>query len=257
MNFIRYDSKERIALITLDRPDNRNALNAQMIGELHSAFERAEKEQTAKVIVLRANGTVFSAGADLEYLLELQRNSLEDNLEDSRNLKDLLLRIRNCPRVVIAQVQGHAIAGGCGLVSVCDLVFSASGARFGYTECKIGFVPALVAGFLCQRIGEGRARELLLTGSLIDAETARSYGLVNYIAEADQLEAETLALARRLVKETSAGSITYTKQLLAATLGLPMEEGMEIAAALNARARLGDDFKKGVQAFLAKDKPRW
>src|SRR5690606_39506988 len=125
--FIRYDSKERIALITLDRADKRNALNAQMIGELHSAFERAEKEQAAKVIVLRANGTVFSAGADLEYLLELQRNSLEDNLEDSRNLKDLLLRIRNCPRVVIAQVQGHAIAGGCGLVSVCDLVFSASG----------------------------------------------------------------------------------------------------------------------------------
>lgn len=255
--FIRYQSQERVASITLNRPEKKNALNPLMIGELTDAFEEAGSEKTVKVILLKASGDVFSAGADLEYLMELQQNSYEENLADSRRLKDLLLQIRNCPKTVIAQVQGHAIAGGCGLVTACDLVYSAPGARFGYTECRIGFVPALVAGFLLQRTGEGKARELLLSGELITAEEAKLYGLVNYVSAEGQLEEETGALALKLVRETSAASIAYTKELLAPVSGMSLEQELDRAAELNASARMGEDFRKGIQAFLAKEKPTW
>lgn len=256
-SFIQYRQQEKLARIRLNRPEKRNALNRGMIAELGAAFETAAAAPGVKVILLEASGEVFSAGADLEYLLELQRNSNEENLADSRRLKALFLQIYTCPKLVIAQVQGHAIAGGCGLVTVCDLVYSEPEARFGYTECKIGFVPALVAGFLLRRTGEGKARELLLSGSLITAREAQSYGLVNYISAPGQLEQEAGELAEKLATETSGASVAYTKELLATLGGMPLGEGLELAAGLNAKARQGEDFKKGIQAFLNKENPRW
>src|SRR5690606_1323911 len=149
------------------------------------------------------------AGADLQYLLELRENSPSENLADSQRLKELFLQISTCRKRVIAQVQGPAVAGGCGLVTVCDLVFSVPEAVFGYTENKIGFVPALVAPFLLQRIGSSRTRELLLTGTLIPAKTAEEYGLVNFISPEDRLEEEVRSYARKLAAETSAASTAF------------------------------------------------
>lgn len=255
--FIQYHSEDRIAFITLNRPQKRNALNAGMIEELQEAFGEAAKEVQVKVVILKASGEVFSAGADLEYLLELQQNSYAENLADSRRLKDLFLQIRSCPKIVLAQVQGHAIAGGCGLVTACDLVYSDPQARFGYTECRIGFVPALVAGFLLQKTGEGKTRELLLTGELITAEQAKACGLVNYICREGKLEDEAQAFAKKLASETSGASIAYTKELLSALSGMSLSQGLELAAELNARARMGEDFRKGIRAFLSKEKPQW
>lgn len=255
--FIRYQTGERIAFITMDRAEKRNALNAQMVNELRTAFDRAAAGADVKVIVLKASGKAFSAGADLEYLLQLQHNTREENLADSRRLMELFLRIRTCPKAVIAQVQGPAVAGGCGLVTACDLVFSVPEARFGYTENKIGFVPALVAGFLLHKTGEGRARELLLSGELISAEKAREYGLVNFITAGELLDEEVRTYAGKLAEETSAASIAYTKELLAALPGMSLRQGLELAAGINANARSGEDFRKGIQAFLAKEKPRW
>lgn len=255
--FIQYQAKERIGSITLDRPEKRNALNAGMIAELKAAFDLAANDNQVKVIILNASGEVFSAGADLEYLLTLQQNSPEENLADSHRLKDLFLQIYTCPKIVIAQVQGHAIAGGCGLVTACDLVYSAPGARFGYTECRIGFVPAVVAGFLLKKTGEGKARELLLSGKLITAEYAKNIGLVNYISGEGKLEDEAEEFALKLAKETSGASIAYTKDLLATISGMPLREGLDLAAALNAEARTSEDFKKGIRGFLSKEKVQW
>lgn len=254
---IQYHIQQRIAYLTLNRPEKRNALNAGMVEELKTAFRKAETDSLVKVIVLKASGTVFSAGADLEYLRELQQNSHEENLADSHRLKALFLQIYTCPKMVIAQVQGHAIAGGCGLVTACDLAFSVPEALFGYTENRIGFVPALVAPLLLQKTGGGKARQLLLTGELISAEKAQDYGMINFIEEGGRLGEAVEAFARKMVAETSGSSVGLTKKLLAGLRGMPLEQGMDFAAGLNADARQGDDFRKGLQAFLDKEKPRW
>src|SRR3546814_776955 len=200
LRFIRYQITERIAFVTLNRPEKRNALNADMVEELKQACTNAAGDEQVKVIVLKAEGKAFCAGADLEYLMERQENSPMENLTDSQRLKDLFLKISTCPKAVIAQVQGAAVAGGCGLITVCDLVFSVPEAVFGYTENKIGFVPALVAPFLLQRAGGARTRELLLSGNLIPAETAREYGLVNFLSPMGSLEEEVRSYALKLAR---------------------------------------------------------
>ncbi len=147
MDIVLYEVKERIGYLTLNRPEKRNALNFELVAALKEAFTRAENDPGVKVVVLRANGEAFCAGADLAYLQQLQQFSFEENLADSNHLKDLFLMIYQLKKVVIAQVQGHALAGGCGLATVCDFVFAVPEAKFGYTEVKIGFIPALVLVF--------------------------------------------------------------------------------------------------------------
>ncbi|HWA36104.1 MAG TPA: enoyl-CoA hydratase/isomerase family protein, partial [Cyclobacteriaceae bacterium] len=164
---VEYMVADRVGYITLNRPEKRNALNQEMVSELEAAFQKASSDDSAKVIVLRARGEAFCAGADLGYLQQLQKYSYEENLADSSHLKELFFLIYTLNKVVIAEVQGAALAGGCGLAAVCDFVFTVPEAKFGYTEVKIGFIPAIVTVFLLRKIGESRAKELLLSGSLI------------------------------------------------------------------------------------------
>ncbi|MBU1761115.1 MAG: enoyl-CoA hydratase/isomerase family protein, partial [Bacteroidetes bacterium] len=245
------------ASITLNRAEKRNALNSEVVKELIKAFETAEHDEQVKVIILKANGDVFSAGADLDYLKKLQSNSFEENLSDSNLLKKLFQQIYQQPKIVIAQVEGHAIAGGCGLASICDYIFSVPEARFGYTEVKIGFIPAIVAVFLVRRIGEGKAKELLFGGDLIDAEKAQNLGLINYIIDPNKIADEVKSFALKLCKSTSAQSIALTKQLLNNVQDLPLAEALEFASEMNAHARSTDDCKKGISAFLNKIKIEW
>lgn len=254
---VNYQVKDRIAEIILNRVDKRNALNSEVVIELSKAFNDAEHDENVKVIVLKANGEVFSAGADLDYLKKLQSNSFEENLADSNLLKKLFEQIYSQPKIVIAQVQGHAIAGGCGLASVCDFIFTIPQAKFGYTEVKIGFIPALVAIFLIRRIGEGKAKELLFNGDLIDATYAKEIGLINFISTEDKIEEEVLAYAHKLCKTTSAQSIALTKQLINNVQDLPLAEALEFAAEMNAHARSTNDCKNGINAFLNKKKIDW
>jgi methylglutaconyl-CoA hydratase len=257
MDFVLTSSHDRIAEIILNRPEKRNALNPQVVAELTEAFKRAEADQSVKVILLKANGPNFSAGADLAYLQQLQSHTFQENLKDSLQLKGLLWTIYNSGKPVIAQVEGHAIAGGCGLISACDIVFSVPEALFGYTEAKIGFVPALVASFLVRKIGEGRSRELLLNAELITAEHAHNYGLVNYIKEKSVIGSEVYKYAENMVETTSAESIKLTKALLSKVSSMTMEDSLIYAAKLNAEARLTEDCKKGIAAFLDKKQPKW
>ncbi|MBC8052444.1 MAG: enoyl-CoA hydratase/isomerase family protein [Sphingobacteriaceae bacterium] len=255
--FILFDIHKKIATITLYRPEKRNALNPQLIAEMTSAFKEAELSDEVKVVILKSSGDTFSAGADLAYLQQLQSNTYQQNLDDSIQLKLLFSAIYNLEKPVIAQVEGNAIAGGCGLVSVCDIVFAVPEAVFGYTEVKIGFVPAIVATFLINKIGEGRSRELLLSGELISAETAYQYGLVNFINEKSKIVDAVAAYAQMLILNTSSQSIKSTKALLAKIRHLSVDESLNYAARVNAEARLTDDCKKGIAAFLDKKHPKW
>ena len=255
--YIEYRQEERLAYITLNRPDKRNALSDKVVTELKTAFTLAEEDEGVKVIILNANGKVFSAGADLQYLQGLQTNTYEENLADSTHLMELFRHIYLHPKVVIAQVEGHAIAGGCGLATVCDFTFSVPEAKFGYTEVKIGFIPAIVMIFLVRKIGEANAKELLLTGKLIDAPEAVGKGLINKTIEANKIQEEVKAFALNLCGQASGESLKLTKQMLAKVQEMSLDDSLRYASEMNAQARAGEDCKKGISAFLNKEKLEW
>jgi methylglutaconyl-CoA hydratase len=256
-NQITTEISNRIGYITLNKPEKRNALNAEMVRDLKQALKTLADDDNAKVIVLRAEGKVFCSGADLGYLQSLQDFTYEENLEDSRNLKDLFHMIYTVPKVVIAEIQGHALAGGCGLATVCDFSFSVPEAKFGYTEVRIGFVPAIVKVFLLRKIGEGKAKELLLEAELIDAETAKNYGLINRVVEAKRLSTDVYEFAQKLIYQNSGQSMGMAKQMIAEVQEKSLEDGLEYAAEMNAKARGTEDCQKGIAAFLNKDKITW
>lgn len=256
-HYIQYNTKERVTYITLNRPEKRNAFNEQLVNELKQAFTTAEKDVNTKVVILNANGKVFSAGADLAYLQSLQSYSYEENLTDSNNLKELYEYIYSFKKVVIAQVEGHAIAGGCGLATVCDFTFSIPEIKFGYTEVRIGFVPAIVMVFLLKKIGELKTKELLLTGKLISAEGALEMGLINKIFSKETISEEVYGFAQELCTKTSGESLELTKKMIANIQSMNYSDAFNFAAEMNAKARASNDCKKGIASFLNKEKLNW
>jgi methylglutaconyl-CoA hydratase len=257
MSLVLYDVQDRIGFITLNRPQKRNALSHELVSELKDNFAKAEADASVKVIVLKANGEAFCAGADLAYLQQLQNFSYEENLADSNHLKELFLQIYQLKKVVIAQVQGHALAGGCGLATVCDFAYAVPEAKLGYTEVKIGFIPAIVLVFLLRKIGEQKAKQLLLSGDLITAEVAMNIGLINQVVPSEALGSTVLTLAHKLIKNNSAQSMELTKKMIGTVQTLPLNEALTYAAEMNAQARSTDDCKKGINAFLNKQEIVW
>ncbi|RNL52293.1 enoyl-CoA hydratase/isomerase family protein [Pedobacter jejuensis] len=254
---VLYSVADRIATITLNRPEKRNALNPNLIAELTNAFIRAEEDDLVKVVVLKANGGTFSAGADLEYLQQLQHNTFEENVADSNHLKRLFTTIYYLPKIVIAQVEGHAIAGGCGLATICDIVFATPESNFGYTEVKIGFVPAIVSCFLVQKVNETVAKEILLTGKTFPAEQALKYNLINFVTNSSEINQTVKEFALSLCTGSSGNSLMITKQLISQTTNPLLEKTLETAVQINARVRESDEFKKGIASFLNKEKINW
>ncbi|WP_296620666.1 enoyl-CoA hydratase-related protein [Marivirga sp.] len=257
MELTKIEIKDRIGYIILNRPEKRNALSYEFVGELKQAFAQLKEDDNAKVIVLRAEGKAFCAGADLAYIQGLQSNTYEENLEDSNHLKELFYQIYTYPKVVIAEIQGHALAGGCGLATVCDFSYTVPHAKFGYTEVKIGFIPAIVKVFLLRKIGEGKSKELLLSGKLYEAADAQKMGLVNEVVEAEKLSETVYEFAQQLIQNNSGQSMAFTKQMIAEVQEKGLEEGLQYAAEQNAKARASEDCKKGIAAFLNKETPSW
>lgn len=250
MEFVLTRKTGKVLEIILNRFDKRNALNSLFVQELTIAFLEADKDPEIRVIILKAKGKVFSAGADLEYLRQLQSNSLEANLEDSNQLKNLFKFIYLQKKIVIAQVEGHAIAGGCGLVTVCDFAFSVPEAMFGYTEVKIGFVPAIVMFFLLRKVGEAKARELLLTGKLVKADYMEKLGIINEIIEPDKIDDYVMAFAEQLSVETSANSIAATRTMIAEIQSYRPYDALNYAAEVNAKVRMHEECRRGIAGFL-------
>lgn len=254
---VMYEVRNRVAYIRMNRPEKRNALSPEMVQALRDAFARFRQDATAKVAVLSGEGKAFCAGADLAYLQTMQAFSYDENLQDSNNLKQLFLEIYLTPKLVIAQTHGYTLAGGCGLASVCDLVYAGTQTKFGYTESKLGFLPAIVSVFLVRKLGEAHVRELLLTGDQIDAEKAVRIGLAHQVFPEETLAQSVTEVAERLCRENSSQSVLLTKRMIAELQMMNLKEGLEYAAEMNARAREHDDFKKGVRSFLNKEKLSW
>lgn len=255
--FLAYSVANRVAYITLNRPEKRNALNDVLVRELTAACQAAEADGNVKVVVLRANGKAFCAGADLEYLQRMQSFTQDENLADSSALAGMFLQIYQSSKVYIAQIEGHAIAGGCGLASVCDFSFAVPEAKFGYTEVRIGFVPAIVAGFALRKMGETRTKELLLSGDLYTAEQVASYNLITKVVPAVDIQQHVQSFAERLCNEASAASLQLTKRLIGDVSSFSMADGVTFAARLNAIARGTDDCKRGIASFLNKEEIVW
>lgn len=257
MNYVNYKKDGRIAFITLNRPEKRNALNSEIVEELKEYFDKAETDKEIKIVILKAKGEAFCAGADLAYLQTLQNNTFEENLIDSGNLTTLYNKIYTHDKIVIAQVEGHAIAGGAGLATVCDFVFSVPETKYGYTEVAIGFIPAIVSVFLLRKIGESKAKELLLTGKIIDAQEAKNLGIFNFIIEKKDISKAVKDFADNLIKNASGESLKITKKLIAKVQGFELDKALKYASKQNAKARSTDDCKKGISAFLNKEKINW
>ncbi|WP_461790864.1 enoyl-CoA hydratase/isomerase family protein [Pedobacter sp.] len=256
-SLVLYQVEKRIAYLTLNRAEKRNAFNPDLVKQLTEALLKAQDDEKAKVIVLRAKGDVFSAGADLAYMQQLQHFSYEENVADSNNLKTLFETIRTLSKVVIAQVEGHAIAGGCGLATICDIIFAVPEAKFGYTEVKLGFVPAIVSCYLVQKVGETLAKKLLLSGDLFTAEEALKYNLITYVTKTEDICQNVENFALDLCNNASGNSLMLTKQLINQTTKTWLGECLTNAVDINAKTRESNDFKRGIGAFLAKEKINW
>lgn len=244
-----------VATITLSRPEKRNAISSAMLDEMPQALSEIEKSP-ARVAILTGAGKAFCSGMDLADLKALATNTAEENLEDSRRMVTMFYNIYTFPKPLIAAVNGAAIAGGCIVSTLCDFTLAVPGAKFGYTEVRIGFIPALVSVFLIRQIGEKRARDLLLTGRLFESEEAFQMGLVTEIVPAEKLLQRANDLASTLL-ENSPTSLMRTKALLHANAKDVLEKELEVAVRENAAIRSTKDFQEGLASFLEKRKPIW
>lgn len=249
---IKSEIKNNTAILTLNRPEKRNALHPFLVEQLKNKLVEFEKDNSVKSLIITGEGNTFCSGADLEYLQKISKNSTLENYEDSKSLAEMFLMIYEFPKPTIAAVNGSAIAGGCGLASVCDFIVAhPDKSKFGYTEVKIGFIPAIVSIFLIKKVGEGLAKQLLLEGETISGKRAYEIGFANYIAE-DVMD-ESLKLAEKL-NCNSIESLRLTKQMINTISNLSVKEAVNQCIGLNTISRSTDDFKNGINKFLSKDK---
>lgn len=253
---LRVHKNNGVLTLTLDRAEKRNALNATVMAELTGALESAASDATCRVVVLTGAGEAFCAGMDLGHLEALGAKTEQEHRDDSQQIARLLRTLYDLPKPTIAAVNGAAIAGGMGLATVCDFTLAVPEAKFGYTEVRIGFVPAIVSAYLREQIGDKRARDLLLTGRLIKADEAYALGLVTRVVPAAELMDEVTKLAGKLV-ENSPEAMTATKRLLSEQVRTRLDAAIALAVEANVRARATKDFKEGIRAFLEKRKPNW
>ena len=247
--------EDGVKTIMLNRPERRNAMTPEMQDELISAFEKAATGH-CRVVMLMGAGEAFCAGLDMVHLQAIASKSQSEHVADAERVSRLFRMLYQLPKPTIAVVHGAAIAGGAGLATMCDFTLAAPGVKFGFTEVKIGFVPALVSAFLFLQIGDKQARDLLLTGRLFPSEEAKELGLVNEVVPPEQLLLRASALAKTL-KANSPESIAATKRLMFEQNRAWLEAAIAHALTANAEARMMHDFREGVTAFLEKRKPVW
>ncbi|MGQ0612894.1 MAG: enoyl-CoA hydratase-related protein [Planctomycetaceae bacterium] len=241
--------------LTLNRPEKRNALGPELIEALAAALQDA-REAPVRCLALTGAGRHFSAGADLAALQAMSGAGHEANLADSRRLAALFASIAEHPLPLVAVVKGAALGGGAGLVAACDFAVAAEEAELGFTEVRVGFVPAIVLNFLLRTVGGRAARDLCLTGRRVPAREALSLGLLGAVAPAGELPALIARLGAELA-QASPEAVARTKQLFLELEARPLADGLDAAAEANAQARSTPDCKEGVAAFLQKRRPRW
>ena len=248
---ILYQAEKGIARITLNRPEKRNALDAELIGELAEALHNSSEDHALRMVLLTGAGKDFCSGADLAGLKSTSEASVLDNIADARVMADLFLKMRHHPCPIVAAVKGRALAGGCGLATAADLIVASESAQLGYPEVNIGFIPAMVMAILRRSVSEKRAFELIAMGEVISSQTAFEIGLVNRVFNDETFDIDVEAYASKVAAKPPA-AIKLSKTLLYHMDALPFEAAIESGVHLNAIARMTDDCKQGIERFLKK-----
>jgi methylglutaconyl-CoA hydratase len=254
MKTLRVDSTGQVATFRLARPEVRNALDEALISELSEAF--ATLGASTRVVVLAGEGESFCAGADAQWMKRSKAFTREENERDAATLASLLKAIDECPRPVIARVQGAALGGGAGLVSACDIVVAEEGAQFGFPEVRLGLIPAVISTFVLTRIGERSARRYFLTGERFGAVEAKAIGLVHEVTRPELLEGRIDELTREVLRG-GPQALAAAKQLIRDISGLPRDRAIEHAVRSIAGIRVSPEAQEGLSAFLEKRKPHW
>jgi len=254
---VETSTEKQVRTIRLNRPEKRNALNGELVAALHDALDDLEADEAVRAGILAGNGSAFSAGADLASLQEMQSATPRENERDSRRLAELFRRIYLHPTPIVAQVDGPAIGGGCGLAAVCDFSLVAPDVRLGFSEVRIGFVPAIVMVFVRRKLGETAARDLMLRGRLLSGKEAADHGLVTRSVSSEDLTQACRALGREIATKTSGTAVALTKRMLAQVPGMGLSEALDYAVQMNAHARGTEDCQAGIAAFLEDEAPPW
>ncbi|HLK19983.1 MAG TPA: enoyl-CoA hydratase-related protein [Bryobacteraceae bacterium] len=248
---ILYAVENGVAHLTLNRPEKRNALDAELISEVRHALRMAARDETVRAILIAGAGQDFCSGADLSGLEKTLNAGVLDHMSDARNMAELFLEMRHHPRPIVAAVRGRALAGGCGLATACDLVVAAESAKFGYPEVNIGFVPAMVMAILRRSLSEKRAFEMLASGDIIAAQTALDFDLINAVFADETFDIDVKAFVSQVASK-STSAVTLIKRLLYHIDAMPFGAAIEAGVETNAIARMTDDMKHGVEKFLKK-----
>jgi methylglutaconyl-CoA hydratase len=248
---ILYAVESGVARVTLNRPEKRNALDAEIIRELKDAVRESAADAEVRVVALAGEGADFCSGADLSGLERTAQAGVLDNMADARRMAELFVAMRRHPRPIVALVRGRALAGGCGLATACDLILASESAQFGYPEVNIGFIPAMVMAILRRSVSEKRAFELITTGEIFGAGRAFEIGLVNRLYDDAMFDSEAREFVSKLASK-SASAVSLSKNLLYHMDGMSFEAAIESGVQANAIARMTDDCKRGVERFLKK-----
>ena len=258
---MRYEHLKRtddgaVVTVTLARPDSHNALNAALIEELTRCFEEVSDDERVRAVVLAGEGRSFCAGADVGYMRETAAFSYEENLEDARRLAMMFWTIYECPKPVVAKVQGAAMGGGAGLAAVADVAVVDAEARFAFSEVRLGIAPATIAPFVVRKIGASHARSLFLTGERFDAERAREIGLTHEVVSSEELDAAVEEKVKELLRGGPVAQATVKALLRRLETAEPME-APGLTARVISELRSGEEGQEGLAAFLEKREPRW
>ena len=258
MNYttLKYEKDGRIGRVTFNRPEIHNAFNGTVITEMSSLFSELEKDDDLRVILLTGAGKSFCSGADLNWMREVVNQSFEENLAESNALADLFYQIYPFKRPVIGRINGAAIGGGTGFVAVCDIAIAARSAKFSFSEVKIGVVPACIGPYVIRKMGEGKARELFITGERMKAERAFEVGLVNKVVDDDHLDREVNELLK-VILTSGPEAVAMAKKLVSEVPLMTPDQFKLFTAEMIARLRISDEGQEGMDAFLNKRKPNW
>lgn len=246
---------DRYVEFRMNRAEKRNALSAELVVALILALEKYQHESWVRLVVLTGDGQAFSAGADLDALKSLQTATQDENLRDSAQLASLFRLLYEYPVPILGAINGHALAGGCGLASMCDISVSVPQAKFGYTETRIGFVPAIVSKFLIPKVGMTQAQRLLLGGEIVSAEEAFRIGLITEVS--DQFDDRVSYWIHVFTHQVSPVAVKSTRKLIREVSEKSVSDSIDYAVRLNAEARMTDDCQRGISAFLNKEKIDW
>jgi methylglutaconyl-CoA hydratase len=245
-----------VATVTLDRPETRNALSGELIARLRECFAALATDESVRVVVLTGAGTAFSAGADIAWMQAAAEFTADDNERDARKLAETFATIDRCPKPVVARVNGAAFGGGVGLVACCDVAVAVEGARFAFSEVRLGIAPATVGPFVVRKIGASQARALFLTGERFDAARAKEIGLVHTIVPADELDA-MVARQTDMLLQGGPHALAAAKELVQELPGMAEGEQRTYTAALIAHLRTSPEGQEGLRAFLEKRPASW